>query len=536
MTHDESRIPAPSGRGVVKANKEKTGGAKPFNILAQGASIVDATRESLGRSASDVLMVGTPNKPKNILPLSSFAFQNILKARGLVTGTIMDIMGADGIGKTSLAYYLMGQAMAANGVCLYIETEGKPLDRSRAERCLHPNRKIAAQMYDSIYQEPARELREAANKIEEWIIQMRSPGTKVPPSSPLIIFLDTFSKLMSPNEAAGFAAYATASDVDKAAAKEKAKAKKAKSKGKTVETTEKKEKADESKELGAGSNFGHAKLSQEWSRRLPYFLSRYNAILVLVRHQNDKIEMCGGGGGMMLTAEQKDAFNRTSIGGRAWLQSAAYGFILSRMDFVKSQIDGDMTKTALNIKVSLAKNGWGPLAEGKYRLTLVPRQDTEDWFEPAINFDPWLPELLSKKKLMKVTVKNATTVISTEFNPGGRSEEIPLDRFCDLFYSDPARVEALGRQLGFAHFDDFTIFPKTMTVSMHKPIDDDSAPAPEEDPEPESAADAEAAEGAVNADPNAAEGAPTGAVTPEPPKPVKPRQGKKLRPPNEPTA
>ena len=514
--------------------KEKTGGAKPFNILAQGAAIVDATRESLGRSASDVLMVGTPNKPKNILPLASFSFQNILKARGLVTGTIMDILGADGIGKTSLSYYLMGQAMAANGVCLYIETEGKPLDRSRAERCLHPNRKIAAQMYDAIYQEPARELREAANKIETWILQMRAPGTKVPPSSPLVIFLDTFSKLMSPTEAAGFAAYATESDEEKLKKKEKEKEKKAKAKGKVVEKKEAKEKVDESKELGAGSNFGHAKLSQEWSRRLPYFLSRYNAILVLVRHQNDKIEMGGGGGGMVLTAEQKDAFNRTSIGGRAWLQSAAYGIILSRLDFVKSQIAGETVKTALNIKMSLAKNGWGPLAEGKYRLTLVPRQDTEDWFEPAISFDPWLPELIAKKKLMKVSVKNATTVISTEFNPGGRSEEIPLDRFIDLFYSDPNRVAELGRQLGFAHFDEFTIFPKLMTVSMHKPVDD-APPVPEET---ESAEDNAAAEGAINADPNAAEGAPTGTVTaPEeltaPPVKPKPKQGKKLRPPSE---
>ena len=216
----------------AKPSPKPSGGAKPFNILAQGASIVDATRESLGRAASDVLMVGTPNKPKHILPLASFALQNILKARGLVTGTIIDMMGADGIGKSSMAFYFMGQAMAANGVCMYLETEGKPLDRRRAERCLHSSPAIASQMYDAIFQTSARELREAANKMEEWIIEMRAPGTKVPASSPLFIVLDTFSKLMSPTEAAGFAAYATEGDVEKAEAKEKAKAKKAKAKPK----------------------------------------------------------------------------------------------------------------------------------------------------------------------------------------------------------------------------------------------------------------------------------------------------------------
>jgi len=450
-----------------QTEKTKPSGHKPFNILTRGASLVDATRESLGRSASDVLAVGTPNKPKHILPFSSFALQSIFHARGLVSGTIIDVLGADGLGKTSLSFYLMGQAMAANGACMYIETEGKPLGRERAERCLHSNREIASSMYDAIYKESARELREAANKIEKWVLDMRKPGSGVPMSSPLFVVLDTFSKLMSPKEAEGFAAYATETDKDKAEAKEKMAAKKAKAKGKEVKVKEKVE-VDESKELGTGSNFGHAKLSQEWSRRMPYYLSRYNVIFVLIRHQNDKVDMGGGGGGN-LSADQKDAFNRTSIGGRAWLQSAAYEIILSKMGYQKATIDKETVKTALDVKFSVCKNGWGPLLDGKYRLTMIPRQDTDDWLEPAINFDQFLPLILSNRKLMKVSVKNDSTCVSSDFNTAQRAEEMPISRFCELFYADPARVEALGKQLGFAHNDAHTTFPKQMTVSMHRP-------------------------------------------------------------------
>lgn len=412
-------------------------------------------RETLARAESEVMIAGNPNKKKLVIPVPSFGFRNLIKARGLVSGTVFDIIGADGIGKSTLLHTILGWGLAANGPAAIIESEGKPLDRQRAETALHPDKRIASIFYDSIYREQARELREAVNLIEKWLITVRGPGSCYPKGATAIIGLDSFSKLMSPSEAAGFAVYDSKKDRDAKKADAKKKAAKAAKKG-DDEESDSTDSSDESKELGTGSNFEHSKLTQEWSRRLAYFLGKYNAILVLIRHQNDKIDMSHGGGGMMLSEEAKAAMNRTTIGGRAIHQSAAYQIVLSRLKFADASVNGVAEKVGVDVKMNLTKNNWGPTGRNSiYRLCLVPRRETEALYEPAINFDLGIPEMLKTQKLLKINVKNVNTVVVTDFNAQGRTEEIGVYDFIEQFYQR-GMSDSIGKQLGFAHYDDNT--------------------------------------------------------------------------------
>jgi RecA/RadA recombinase len=492
-------------KATAKTNPKPTAkpASKKFSILDNGASVVAAAREALARDEADVLIAGDPNKKHIVLPVPSFGFCTALKARGLVSGTVIDIIGADGLGKSPFGYMLMGWNMAANGPVMHIETEGKPIGRERAEAALHPDRKIAAAMYDAVYREHARELREAINKMEAWLITVRK-DSRIPKSSPAMVVIDTFSKLMSPSEAAGFSVYDSKKDKEKKKQEEKKAAAKAAKKGDSDPKPEKAEKFkdDTTKELGSGSNFEHAKLSHEWTRRLAYFLGHYNAILVVLRHQNDKIDM-GAGGGIMLSEDQKAAINRTTIGGKAIYQSAAYQFILSRRGFFKASVNGMQENVGLDVKLNVAKNGWGPSGvDAYYRVSLQPRRATEERYEPAIEFDTWIPEILMRHKLMNIRMKNVSTVITPEFEPHGRAEEIPLYQFCEMFYQR-GLADVMGRRLGFAHYgdnatvSDLIVSYTPVLVEADADAADPDAPKIEEpsaEPEPAEAPEAEVKE------------------------------------------
>jgi hypothetical protein len=115
---------------------------------------------------------------------------------------------------------------------------------------LHPNLKIAAKMFSriGIYQD-VNTLDQMHDNFEDWIAILRGKRKvagiePVPMDTPIMMVVDSISKLLAPGEAAGVVDY-------KDYMSDKAKASK--------------------KGVNEGSNMEHAKWHASWARRLPAY-------------------------------------------------------------------------------------------------------------------------------------------------------------------------------------------------------------------------------------------------------------------------
>jgi hypothetical protein len=389
-----------------------------FNLLSRGATFTTAIKEALVgssarlKSTPGVMYGSLASNTKLVIPIPDFAFAYCMNSKNFLSGRMMCILGADGIGKTSLVFTFFGWFMPFNMPCCHVETEGKPMAMDRIKRCLHTDRAIADQMFNTISFLQSFEIMDAVDQIENWLMKIRDkkyPESYVPDHIPAAIALDTFSKLMAPAEAVGYHIYEESAEDKKT------------EKGKESAKDRNKEKQKKIQDLGGGSNFGHAKMAHAWTRRLPSLLTKYNAFLIIVRHQNDKVEMAQsfhGGGGSFMPPEIKEQWNRTSIGGRAFAQSAAYEILVTRDGkFETAVIHGETVKVSQPAKIMVTKTSYGPGGRScHYMLNWVPRNDTDTYQEPTIDFSGSLPDILKQTGMLRIDIKNKGDVSCKELD------------------------------------------------------------------------------------------------------------------------
>lgn len=387
-------------------------------------NFANAARESLIRiSKNGASVLPISEVQHSYLPVPPIYLQHCIGNIGIRTKSLFDIIGADGIGKTSLMFTMFGWFMQQNSPCLYIETEAKMMAPERIVRCLHTDRAMALKMFNAITSAQCFELTQAIETIEAWVATVRDPNsdTFVPLDIPVVVGLDTFSKLMAPKEAAGRMIYSDGS----------------KSEGKV-------------QELVGGSNFGHASIAQKWSRRLPNWLYANNVVLILNRHQNDKVDMSGGmAAAPLMTADAADSINRTSIGGRAFGQNAALQLILTRHKYASVKIRDENVKVGVDAKITVAKNSYGPTGRRCfYRVNQVPRKDTDTYQEPAISFAPYTAEWLEATQLLTMSHKNRNCFSVKELN----LFDADTDEVYAAVHSDQSTLSMLGSRLGLGGY------------------------------------------------------------------------------------
>lgn len=282
-------------------------------------------------------------------------------------GTIIEILGSDGIGKTTFVMTLLGMFMRNEQTpCLYVNSEGKNkrLDRERMASCLAKNKVLAHKLLSTISFQPGQALVDTLSQIDDWVNTMRSDKVGIPIETPLIVAIDTISKLVPPSEAAklGF-----------------------------------KEAGDKVKGLGESSNLEFSKLMHEWTRSRATFLDNNNVFMIVVSHQNESVDMSGGAS--FIPREYKEATNRTKIGGKALNQSSSIQVSISKGKQEKNSTTGVVESYI--VKLMVLKNSLGP--DGRtttYRLRKENLKDTDTEYEPALNFYPSIAEFMFEHNIL----------------------------------------------------------------------------------------------------------------------------------------
>lgn len=400
-----------------------------FDVLADTEDVSDSIEQVLTSISSrrknhTVQFNRLSEVREKMLPVRHFYLQWALGLYGIPEACLIEIIGAEGLGKSTLAFQFIGWAMDKGCPAFYIECENKQLQPGRVLRALHPNKERAVKMLKRLRRSKVFSLEQLEQEITDYVDAARGHRTlkgasHVPLRVPLLIVVDPWSKLMNDAEAAGFSDYGdNQSDAKKA----------------------------KYKSTGSASNMGHAKWAQAFSRRLPEFLSKNNVILLMVHHQNDKVDMSMGGG-ITLSADIADLYNKTKIGGRAFNQNAAIQLILSRGGMVKGS--DNMAKGRM-VTMRVDKNSFGPGERKiKYEIRTDQFDDTEEFLEPAINFDEDWANWMAKNKYF------GTTVASKRFKCAALGiEGATYQQFAAAFNANEEIKRELGARLGIEGYVD----------------------------------------------------------------------------------
>lgn len=461
-----TRKPAASKKKADKGAALATGAPRrySFDILSEeGGDVVENVTRSVhshfaAKKHKSTSFMSAAQVRSSMLPLRPFLMQWVFGSFGIAEKSLFEVIGPEGVGKSSLAYHMIGWGMKAGCPAYFQNTETKELPVDRIKRCLSSDKKEAEIMLNRLRRDSAHTLAESVEKLETAVATFRGriasdkkTRRAVPLDTPIIAVIDVWGKLMGPAEAAGF--YAYGADLNDADIKKKL------------------------KEVGQTSNLQHAKFAQGWCRRLPAWLEANNVILIITNHQNEKVDMAGGGGGKTATFIPADAvamYNKTKIGGRAFNQTSSYQVIIVRKALLKDSQKNIIGKT-LTLRVD--KNSYGPSDRRiEYDLVSEGLQDTESTQQQALDFERAFCRWLVTKKLLDVTVSEEKYT----------SKQIGVDsvsaqELCRVFDTRDDLKNWLGGHLQINGYD-YSVDSVKAELKDAAPIEEEMPAPPEDDP------------------------------------------------------
>lgn len=368
-TTKKPTVKKPAAAKKVKKPPAKKPSEEPYNFLDDD-NFAGQAQESMLNAATKRKRVTTATRlqdvRKEFVVLPWLYWQQKTKMIGLPHRSVIEIMGEDTIGKSTLLYTIGGHAMMQGSPFFVAETEEKLPSADRIKQALHTNPAMAEKLFKKIVISKTDDIASSKQEIEEFVRACRY-DLGVPRTVPIVVGLDTFSKLLSPNKAKGRSAYDT------------------KSEKVGVEFGESK------------VDFSRAKAAHEWCCEIPAWLRKENVIFIILSHQNQKVQtqqQGKGGGGSFIDPQALAGYNRTKPGGNAFNQTVALQLVLTYKGMLKRSGNQKVGSTT---KVTIVKNSFGPRYAGMdFDVISDPWRDTDTLRQPAICFArptmDWLAE------------------------------------------------------------------------------------------------------------------------------------------------
>lgn len=316
------------------------------------------------------------NSGRDFLPVPWLALQYLIGRPGIPANTITEFIGAESVGKSSLMFALMGCFVANNIPCFYINSEPKALEPDWQLRLLGSDEAKAKVIQSYIDIQPLNSLEEMDTHIRAWV-DIKRDEENIPLDVPLVVVVDSITKLMNPEEfaATGFA------------------------KVKPGEKKKPEGAVNVSQKPGVTAKWLH-----QWVRLITPLLQKKNVTIITVSGQNQNMEVTGSP--LYKPSEKK---NKTRTGGNALNQSAALQFTVTPKTAIKRSSGVDCGKEIL---LYCVKNSYGPSArEIRYilyddRKENYPGDIPGTYKQQAIDMDYSLANILVENKVLGITVKD----------------------------------------------------------------------------------------------------------------------------------
>lgn len=389
-----------------------------FDIFSEEAA-AQRTKDLMAKVGMGEGFSSSTQAVRDYLPVPWLALQYLIGRPGIPLNTITEIIGAEGVGKSSLTYALMGEFIGNNIPCYYINSEPKALEPDWQLRLLGSDTQRAIKIRDIINVQPLYSLVEMDEHIRAWVnIKRNEEG--VPMDVPLVVIVDSITKLMNPEEFA-------ASGLVKLKPGEKRKAE-------GVNGI--------SMKPGVTAQWIH-----KWSRLMPNYMEANNLTIICVGGQNQN--MNAGATPSFITPSEKH--NDTRIGGEALRQNAALRFTVTYKAAVKNSANVAVGKEIL---LYCKKNSYGPsYREVRYhiyddRIENYKLDVPGTFTQQAINMDVGLASVMADNRILGTTV-NKKRYTSTKLE----AYELPADEFISHIVGRPDAFKAVVTALSIKGYE-----------------------------------------------------------------------------------
>lgn len=350
-----------------------------FDVLKAAA----ARKKALSDKADKVIGFNTMADIKSkFLPVPWLAFKWLTGCCGIPMNTITEFIGEENVGKSSLTMALLGHFAKNNILSLYINTEAKELDSSWTVRLMARDPELAENLL-SVIETPIDPttgnhvtrtftMNAMDKQLRAWIFDCRCVRG-IPNSVPLVVVIDSTSRLLNPAQA------------------EVAMAEDKKGTGKVILNGVE----DVGGQIGVGAKWFHA-----WANMINPICAQYNVTIICVSAQNANLNAGAGG---MAAAEGTKSLNKSKAHGLALNQACGLQITVTNAGMLRKSTDVIGRK----IKLRCLKNSYGPVyRQIVYGLKCERLDDSPGYLDDPIDMAETMGNLLVDNKLYGMSVNN----------------------------------------------------------------------------------------------------------------------------------